>query len=202
MTDNDTSHESRSVILRTAILVCVGLAAIAVGLAVRGNGAIRAATAAAQAQASPALALVKVAFHPVFSGTGTHARAFLVDGRDITLYAFTFDDTGKPACYVDAGYKCTPTWPSCVDDAEYHCVKLWPALTTSGAPRAGAGVNHKLLGVARRRDGRLQVIYNRHPLYYYAGGLGPPADTKPGNVNGQGFGGLWYVVSPKGLEIK
>lgn len=200
MTDNDTSHESRSVILRTVILVCVGLAAIAVGLAVRGSGAISTATAPAQTKDSRAAALVKVAFRRIH--TGTQKTAILVDARGITLYAFTFDDAGKPACYVDAGYKCKPTWPSCVDDAEYHCVKEWPALTTTGAPRAGAGVNRKLLGVARRRDGRLQVVYNRHPLYYYTGGLGPPADTKPGHVNGQGFAGIWWVVSPKGLEIK
>jgi predicted lipoprotein with Yx(FWY)xxD motif len=139
---------------------------------------------------------VKVTFNK------TLKRSILVDARGITLYAFTYDDEGKPACYVDSGYRCVPAWPSCVDDPEYHCVKEWPALTTTGTPRAGAGVNRKLLGVARRKDGRLQVTYNRHPLYFYAGGLGPPADKKPGALNGQGFAGIWWVVSPAGAEIK
>jgi predicted lipoprotein with Yx(FWY)xxD motif len=197
----DTGPERSRVILRAVILICVGLAAIAVGHAIRSSGAISSAPAAAHASMLIGRATVKVAYHPV-NGPGTGSRAFLVDGRGITLYAFTYDDSGKPACYVDSPYRCSPTWPSCVDDAEYHCVKLWPALTTSGAPRAGAGVNRRLLSVAKRRDGHLQITYNRHPLYYYAGGFGPPPDKKPGDVNGQGFGGLWYVVSPKGLEIK
>jgi hypothetical protein len=49
-----------------------------------------------------------------------------------------------------------------------------------------------------RSDGKPQVIYNGHPLYTYSG------DNKAGNTNGQGvnaFGGLWYVLSPKGNEI-
>ena len=129
-------------------------------------------------------------------------KAILVDARGITLYAFLYDDTGKPACYVYSGYKCVPTWPSCVDDVQYHCVKSWPPLTTTGRPRAGKGVSPKLLGVARRKDGRLQVTYHRHPLYFYTGGLGPPPDKKPGDINGQNFAGLWWVVSPKGSEIK
>ena len=139
---------------------------------------------------------MKVAFNKALK------KAILVDTRGITLYAFLFDDTGKPACYVDSGYKCVPTWPSCVDDVQYHCVKSWPPLTTTGRPRAGKGVSPKLLGVARRKDGRLQVTYHRHPLYFYTGGLGPPPDKKPGDVNGQNFAGLWWVVSPKGSEIK
>ena len=78
----------------------------------------------------------------------------------------------------------------------------WPPLTTTGKPRAGKGANPKLLGVERRSDGRLQVTYKGHPLYFYAGGLGPPPDKKPGDVNGQNFAGLWWVVSPRGTEIK
>ena len=146
--------------------------------------------------ASRSRAIVKVVFNKELKKT------ILVDTRGITLYAFYFDEKGKPACYVDPGYKCVPTWPSCVNDPEYHCVKSWPALITAGRPQAGKGVSTKLLGVARRKDGRLQATYNRHPLYFYVGGLGPPPDKKPGDVNGQSFGGLWWVVSPKGIEIK
>jgi predicted lipoprotein with Yx(FWY)xxD motif len=41
-----------------------------------------------------------------------------------------------------------------------------------------------------------QVTYAGHPLYYYAG------DKKAGDLNGQGFFSVWYVVSPKGTAIK
>lgn len=193
-----------AMLVKAAILICVGVAALAVGLAARGatsDGDAAAADArsgavALEANASPAAALIKVAFNR------TLKKAILVDARGLSLYAFTFDDDGKPACYTDPGYKCVPAWPSCVDDPEYHCVKEWPPLTTVGRPRVAKGVSSKLLGVAKRRDGRLQITYNRHPLYFYAGGLGPPADTKPGDLNGQGFAGIWWAVSPKGLEIK
>ena len=189
------SDDKPAALVKTAIMICVGFGALALGVSARG-GSASPRTAADDAKASPAHALVKLAHNK------TLKKAILVDARGITLYAFGYDDEGKPTCYVDSGYRCVPAWPSCVDDPEYHCVKAWPALTTAGAARAGAGVNPKLLGVARRRDGHLQVTYNRHPLYFYAGGLGPPPDKKPGDVNGQGFVGLWSVVSPKGTEIK
>src|SRR2546430_10658600 len=47
------------------------------------------------------------------------------------------------------------------------CAKAWPPLLTSAAPRGGAGVETRLLGTTRRSDGKLQVTYAGHPLYYY-----------------------------------
>ncbi len=171
----------KHVLMKTAVLVCLGVAALAVGVAARGGGAA----------ARPTLT---VAYNNELK------KAIIVDSKGMSLYAFTFADAGKPACYTDAGVRCVPTWPSCVDDSEYHCIKAWPALTVTGRPSAGKGVKVRMLGVARRRDGRLQAIYNHHPLYYYAG-FGAPADKRPGDVNGQGFGGLWWVLSPAGAEI-
>ena len=78
------------------------------------------------------------------------------------------------------------------------CVQAWPPVLTTGAPQAGAGVNASLLGTTRRRDGTAEVTYAGHPLYYFV------SDTKAGDVSGQGingFGGLWYVVSPSGRQI-
>jgi predicted lipoprotein with Yx(FWY)xxD motif len=57
----------------------------------------------------------------------------------------------------------------------------------------------KRLGTKRRRDGRLQVTYNGHPLYYYVN------DLKPGQIlcqNVQEFGGTWLVVSPEGSPLR
>jgi predicted lipoprotein with Yx(FWY)xxD motif len=34
-----------------------------------------------------------------------------------------------------------------------------------------------------------QVAYNGHPLSTYSG------DSEPGQTNGQGFGGVWFVVT-------
>jgi hypothetical protein len=43
------------------------------------------------------------------------------------------------------------------------------------------------------------VTYNGHPLYFFK------SDTKAGQTKGQGvdgFGGLWWAVSPAGAAVK
>ena len=54
---------------------------------------------------------------------------------------------------------------------------------------AGAGVPGKL-GSITRADGIKQVTYNDMPLYYWA------SDMKPGDMTGQGVGGVWFMMSP------
>jgi predicted lipoprotein with Yx(FWY)xxD motif len=104
----------------------------------------------------------------------------LVDAQGRTLYLFEADKTSASTCYS-------------------ACASVWPPLTTSGgAPTAGAQVNGLQLSTTKRSDGKAEVTYNGHPLYYYAG------DTAPGAVTGQGlnqFGGKWYVVAPSGSKI-
>jgi predicted lipoprotein with Yx(FWY)xxD motif len=91
------------------------------------------------------------------------------------LYVFGADRGAKSTCYG-------------------VCATAWPALLTTAAPLAGAGVEGKLLGMTKRKDGRLQVTYNGHPLYYYS------AD-KIGKVMCQHVnmhGGLWLIIKPNG----
>jgi predicted lipoprotein with Yx(FWY)xxD motif len=105
--------------------------------------------------------------------------SILVDSRGITLYDFVKDKRGTSSCYG-------------------ACAALWPPLITKGKPHAGHGVRASLLGTTRRKDGKLEVTYNHHPLYYYV------SDRKPGQTTGQRlnqFGGLWWVLSPSGKEI-
>ena len=74
------------------------------------------------------------------------------------------------------------------------CAKAWPPLLTKGAPIAGPGIQAKLLGTTKRKNGALQVTYNRHPLYYYS------AD-KVGKIMCQHVnmhGGLWLIIKPNG----
>src|SRR3954453_5437876 len=105
--------------------------------------------------------------------------AILVDGKGLTLYDFAKDKGNKSACYG-------------------ACAALWPPFTTKGKPHAGRGINARLLGTTRRKDGTLEVTYNRHPLYYYV------ADKRPGQTTGQGlpqFGAPWWALAPSGKEI-
>ncbi len=109
---------------------------------------------------------------------GTFGQA-LVDGEGRTLYLFTNDtqNSGTSSCTGD-------------------CLVAWPPLFTDGDPVAGEGVDAALLGTIALPDGTTQVTYNGWPLYYYA------EDTAPGDVNGQGVGGVWFVVSPTGEMIE
>jgi predicted lipoprotein with Yx(FWY)xxD motif len=103
----------------------------------------------------------------------------LVDSKGITLYDFVKDKGTTSACYG-------------------ACAALWPPLITKGKPVAGRGVRASLLGTTKRKDGKLEVTYGGHPLYYFV------TDRKPGQTTGQGvnqFGGPWWVISAAGKEI-
>ena len=110
---------------------------------------------------------------------GSKLGDILVDGKGRTLYLFEADK--GPASVCDGA-----------------CAAAWPPLTTSGKPKAGAGVSAAKIGTTKRDDGTTEVTYNGHPLYYYAG------DSAPGQTNGQGidgFGAEWYVLSGAGNKI-
>ena len=103
----------------------------------------------------------------------------LVDSKGITLYDFVKDKGTTSVCYG-------------------ACAALWPPLLTKGKPVAGPGVRASLLGTTKRKDGKLEVTYAGHPLYYFV------TDRKPGQTTGQGvnqFGGPWWVLSAAGKEI-
>jgi len=160
---------------RTALVT-----AVVVGLCLLAVEAV-----AAGGVTSSSRALVKTSYNKKL---GTK---ILVDGAGRTLYMFTTDLNGKDTV-------CTPQGPYGAE-----CPRIWPPLTSASRPRAGRGIKASLLGVYKRRDGKRQVTYNRHPLYYFHGDSStPPGDKKPGDVRGQGFVSEWYVLSPKGKPIR
>jgi predicted lipoprotein with Yx(FWY)xxD motif len=103
----------------------------------------------------------------------------LVDSKGISLYDFVKDKGTTSVCYG-------------------ACAALWPPLTPTGKPVPGPGVRASLLGTTKRKDGKLEVTYGGHPLYYFV------TDHKPGQTTGQGvnqFGGPWWVISAAGKEV-
>ena len=103
----------------------------------------------------------------------------LVAANGHTLYLFMKDRAGKSSC-------------------SGQCATYWPPLIAHGKLSAGKGVNASLLSTVRRSDGRMQVRYNRHPLYRFS------QDTRAGQTSGQAvtfFGGTWYVVSSAGKAV-
>ena len=103
----------------------------------------------------------------------------LVAANGRTLYLFTADKGKRSTCYG-------------------QCAGYWPPLLAS-KPSVGTGLKSSMLGTTKRKDGKLQVTYGGHPLYYFV------QDKKAGQVKGQGFvhfGGSWWVVSAAGKSIK
>jgi len=103
----------------------------------------------------------------------------LTDGKGRTVYLFTRD---------------SGTTSSCTGG----CTSVWPPVTSPIAVQAGTGASASLLGTTSGGGGQMQVTYNGHPLYYYVG------DANPGDTNGEQlnqFGGLWYAVSPSGMQV-
>jgi predicted lipoprotein with Yx(FWY)xxD motif len=128
---------------------------------------------AAGSLASPTTTNATVSLHK------TRLGVILVNARSHTLYLFAKDRPGKSMC-------------------SGSCAKFWPPLVTKAKPTAGHGVKPSLLGRVRRSDGRMQVTYNKHPLYTFA------LDKQAGQTNGEGssnFGAKWYAVSARGTAV-
>ncbi len=70
------------------------------------------------------------------------------------------------------------------------CASVWPPLLVSGSnPATSTTSLPGKLSVQADANGT-QVEYNGHPLYTFSG------DTGPGQTTGEGFGGIWHVVTP------
>src|SRR3954465_13671166 len=115
------------------------------------------------------------------AGSSSFGR-ILFDGRGYALYGFARDPRRRSACTGS----CAKAWP--------------PYLVTSRArAKAGSGVKSRLIGTTTRADGKLQVTYAGHPLYYYVG------DRRPRQVlcqNVSEFGGVWLVVRTNGTFVR
>ncbi len=110
----------------------------------------------------------------------TALGTILVNGQGRAVYRFAADTKGHSNC-------------------NGSCLQYWPAVTSSQSMPTSASTVSAGLGVITRSDGLKQVTVNGWPVYTFAG------DNAPGVTSGQGTnfsGGLWWVVSSSGTEIK
>jgi len=105
--------------------------------------------------------------------TNQSVGMILVSVTGFTLYHYTPDKPNKPTCTGS----CTTAWP--------------PFLLPKGVAVAKGGTGVTGLGSVSVAGGRRQVTYHGTPLYRFVG------DTSPGSANGQGTGGIWFVVHPQ-----
>jgi predicted lipoprotein with Yx(FWY)xxD motif len=99
------------------------------------------------------------------------SKMVLTDVQGKTLYYFTADSATQPTC----SSSCTQVW-------------LPLLFSGSGVPTSSTSLAGKL-SVQMDANGS-HVEYNGHPLYTYS------RDTAPGQTNGEGLFGLWFVATP------
>lgn len=95
----------------------------------------------------------------------------LTNAQGMTLYYFKPDTAAKSACTGT----CAGNWP--------------PLLFTGTGSPSSATTLPGTLSVITDANGQ-QVEYNGHPLYIFA------KDTAPGQTNGEGIKGVWFVATP------
>ncbi len=93
---------------------------------------------------------------------------YLTDIAGNTLYTFDKDVTGVSNCIG-------------------QCLAIWPVYISGAASEKTLPAN---ISVISRKDGAKQFAWKGRPLYYYV------QDKKPGEINGDGVGGVWHIVKP------
>ena len=113
----------------------------------------------------------------VLSVGQSKAGQIVVAGQGLSVYYFTKNtkDSGNSACTG-------------------ACLTSWPPVTSPTATPTVNGVTGKV-GTIPTADGKMQVTINGMPIYYYS------KDQAAGDINGQGVGGVWFLVSPSGEVI-
>lgn len=106
----------------------------------------------------------------------TALGTIVVDGEGHTVYQFDGDTQGAGAS------ACTGA-----------CLTNWPPVHGSDAASL-TGITGEV-GTITGTDGQPQLTLNGWPLYYYA------ADAAAGDTNGQGVGGVWWVLTPAGERV-
>ena len=159
--------------MRTRLIILVGAAVLALGACGSyGSDSGSGSSSDGSSAGSGAGAATAAAV----SEADTDIGAVLVDADGLTLYGLTDDADGVSTC-VDA------------------CAEAWPPLTVDDA-ELPAGLDPGLFSVIERPDGTFQLQAGSWPLYRFAG------DTAPGDVNGQGSGGIWFAAAPDGSLVR
>ena len=82
--------------------------------------------------------------------------------------------------------------PTCVDG----CATAWPPVVVDDSLDLSTLPSTASFSIVDRPDGTKQLKAGKWPLYYFSG------DTAAGEANGQGSGGVWFVVAPDATLIK
>ena len=101
----------------------------------------------------------------------------VTDTAGMTIYMFDKDSQGSGTSSCTGG-----------------CLSAWPPVPATGADPSVAGITGDVSSITAT-DGSQQLTLNGWPLYYYA------SDAAAGDVNGQGSGGVWWVLDATGTPV-
>ncbi|MFD4243750.1 SCO0930 family lipoprotein [Streptomyces sp. NPDC058525] len=136
------------------------------------------AGAAAQASSQPAADGAAKPGGRLAIATGEQLGSVLTDSGGLTLYRFDKDTAKPPKSNCDG-----------------DCAKTWPVVA-AGDATAAAGMDPALLGEVVRSDDTKQLTVAGWPAYRFN------KDTKAGDFNGQGVGGVWFAFAPDGKKAE
>lgn len=91
-------------------------------------------------------------------------KSVLTDTKGMTLYIFDNDKAGVSNCYD-------------------QCAVNWPPLMADAAAKPEGDFT-----VVDRKDGTKMWAYKTLPLYFWKN------DKKPGDITGDGVGGVWHLA--------
>jgi predicted lipoprotein with Yx(FWY)xxD motif len=143
-----------------------------------GTLALAGCASSAGSGTTPAGAQAPASSSAVLTTATTSLGTVVVDGKGRTVYQFDKDTIGA------ATSACTGV-----------CVGLWPQLTTTSSAPKTSGVTGTV-GTAPTTGGGRQLTLNGHRLYTFSG------DSQAGQVTGEAFMNLWWVLDPAGQLIK
>jgi len=121
------------------------------------------------------------------AGSGSTQNAALSTAQSATLGTIVTDSKGMTV-YLYTKDTAKPSMSSCTG----QCAQNWPPVPASSG--AVQGIDKSLIGSVTRADGTKQMTLAGWPLYEYAG------DGGPGDVTGQGKGGVLFAVTPSGAK--
>ena len=149
-----------------------------------GGGATTAAPAAAPTTAAPSGGGYGGGYN--YGGDGGSATTAAAAGGGAQLSLSSGHLVAPDGLTVYFFDKDTATTSACTG----ACASVWPALTSSGQPTAGAGVDASKLSTATGQAPS-QVTYNGHFLYEFKG------DSAPGQTNGNKIPN-WHDINAAG----
>jgi predicted lipoprotein with Yx(FWY)xxD motif len=172
-----------------AIAGLIGVAAIVVVVLALTGGSTKKNASASAATRAPAGATS--AYGTTASSTGASRAGTIIQAQTSSLGRLLTDGHGRTLYLFEADK------PN-VSKLSAAGLSIWPPFAATGKPQARSGALAAKIGTITGTNGKAQVTYDGHPLYYYVG------DTKPGQTSGQAlnqFGAEWYVLAPSGNKI-